>query len=148
MTKTRLSAVTWSLSTAAVGMLLGGCSASVSVGKSEPKMSADKLATMVAEKLAATTGQPKPDITCPEDLVGKVGTTTRCTLTADDGSTLGVTVTVSSVDNDQINFDFKADDKASPAANRRLSVANPPPPASEDRSRVITGKAGKSRFLR
>ncbi|GHJ35991.1 hypothetical protein Sm713_16000 [Streptomyces sp. TS71-3] len=80
-------------------------------------MSADKLATTVAEKLAASTGQPKPHITCPEDLVGKVGTTTRCKLTADDGSTLGVSVNVSSVDGDQIKFDFKADDTASPPAN-------------------------------
>lgn len=87
------------------------------MGKSDPELSTGKLATTLAEKLAATTGQPKPDITCPENLVGKIGTTTRCTLTASDGSTLGVTVTVTSVDDDQINFDFKADDEASPGAN-------------------------------
>ena len=73
--------------------------------------------TMSTFMANAQTGQPKPDITCPEDLAGKVGTTTRCTLKADDGSTLGVTVTVSSVDGHKINFDIKADDKASPAAN-------------------------------
>ncbi|AGP58039.1 DUF4333 domain-containing protein [Streptomyces rapamycinicus] len=117
MTTARLSAATSILSAVAVGALLVGCSASVSVEKSKPKLSADKLATIVAEKLAATTGRPKPDIACPEDLVGKVGNTTRCRLTADDGSTLGVSVTVSSVDGDQINFDVKADDTASPAAN-------------------------------
>lgn len=115
--KPRLFSGTCILLTAAAGVLLVGCSASVHVGSSTPKMSADKLATTVAEKLAATTGQPKPDISCPEDLAGKVGTTTRCKLTADDGSTLGVTVTVTSVDGDQINFDIKADDTASPAAN-------------------------------
>jgi hypothetical protein len=109
--------MTWSLPTVAVGVLLVGCSASVDVDGSEPKLSADKLATTVAEELAATTGRPKPDITCPEDLVGKVGSTTRCTLTADDGSTLGVSVTVSSVDGDQIDFDIEADETASPAAN-------------------------------
>ncbi|MEW2402693.1 DUF4333 domain-containing protein [Streptomyces sp. NPDC046862] len=117
MPTARLSAATWSISAAVVGTLLVGCSASVNVEKSEPKLSADKLATTVAEKLAATTGQPKPDISCPEDLTGKVGTTTRCTLTASDGSTLGVTVTVSSVEGGKINFDIKADDTASPAAN-------------------------------
>jgi hypothetical protein len=117
MTIARLSAARWGLSAVASGVLLAGCSTSVSVGNSEPKLSADKLATTVAEKLATTTGQPKPDITCPEDLAGKVGTTTRCTLTADDGSTLGVSVTVTSVDGGQINFDIKADDTASPAAN-------------------------------
>ncbi|WP_030351591.1 DUF4333 domain-containing protein [Streptomyces scopuliridis] len=117
MTTTRLSAAPSILSAIAAGVLLAGCSASVDVGTSTPKLSADKLATTVAEKLAATTGQPKPDITCPEALAGKVGTTTRCTLTADDGSTLGVTVKVSSVEGDEINFDIKADETASPAPN-------------------------------
>ncbi|WP_244189314.1 DUF4333 domain-containing protein [Streptomyces incarnatus] len=105
------------LSAVAAGTLLTGCSGSVSVGKSEPKVSAGKLATTVSERLAAQTGRPKPHITCPEDLAGKVGSSTRCKLTADDGSTLGVTVTVTSVQGSQINFDIKADDKASPAPN-------------------------------
>ncbi|MER6721150.1 DUF4333 domain-containing protein [Streptomyces halstedii] len=103
------------LAAIATGVLLAGCSASVSVGKSEPKLSADELATTVAGKLADTTGRPTPDITCPEDLRGKVGTATRCTLTADDGSTLGVSVTVTSVEGNTINFDIKADDAASPS---------------------------------
>lgn len=113
----RLTTAAWSLSAVAAGVLLVGCSASVSAGTSEPRLSADKLATSLADKLATTTGQPKPDITCPEDLVGKVGKTTRCTLTANDGSTLGVTVTVTSVDGDQIQYDFEADKSASPAPN-------------------------------
>ncbi|MFD7220942.1 DUF4333 domain-containing protein [Streptomyces sp. NPDC059892] len=117
MPATRLSAATSILSAAAASALLVGCSASVDVGTTTPKMSTEKLATTVAEKLAATTGRPKPNITCPEDLAGKVGTTTRCTLTADDGSTLGVTVKVTSVEGDQINFDIKADETASPAPN-------------------------------
>ncbi|MFJ4841742.1 DUF4333 domain-containing protein [Streptomyces sp. NPDC088746] len=117
MVITRSAAATWSLSALAAGLLLVGCSASVDVGSSEPKMSADKLADTVAEKLASTMNQPKPDVTCPEDLVGKTGTTTRCTLTADDGSTLGVSVTVTSVDGDRIDFGIKADETASPAPN-------------------------------
>ncbi|OSZ62193.1 hypothetical protein OQI_01120 [Streptomyces pharetrae CZA14] len=117
MTPTRRFPAAWSLVTLGVGALLAGCSVSAGSGDSEPKLSSDKLADTVAQKLADTTGRPKPDVTCPEDLTGKVGTTTRCTLTADDGSSLGVTVTVSSVDGDRINFDIKADETASPAAN-------------------------------
>ncbi|MFE2990677.1 DUF4333 domain-containing protein [Streptomyces sp. NPDC059262] len=117
MIKSRLSAATWALSAVAAGALLVGCSGSVSVGKSDPKLSKGKLADTVAEKLAATTGQPKPDVTCPEDLVGKVGNTGRCTLTANDGSTLGVTVKVSSVNGNNVNFDIKADETPSPAAS-------------------------------
>ncbi|MDF3300952.1 DUF4333 domain-containing protein [Streptomyces tropicalis] len=102
------------LALAAGSTLLLGCSASVEVKKSTPpKLSAGKLSTTLSEKLAAATGQPRPHVSCPEDLVGKVGTTSRCTLTADDGSTLGVTVKVTSVRGDRINYDFKADDKAS-----------------------------------
>ncbi|MFC8228689.1 DUF4333 domain-containing protein [Streptomyces sp. NPDC057287] len=115
MAISRSTAVKWSLTAVTAGALLAGCSASVNVGTSEPKLSAEKLATTVSEKLARTTGRPKPDISCPEDLAGRVGTKTRCKLTADDGSTLGVTVTVSSVEGEQINFDIKADETASPA---------------------------------
>ncbi|MER7494201.1 DUF4333 domain-containing protein [Streptomyces pharetrae] len=117
MTTAGLRTAAWSLTCLTAGALLVGCSASAGSGDAEPKLSSDKLADTVAQKLADTTGRPKPDVTCPEDLTGKVGTTTRCTLTADDGSSLGVTVTVSSVDGDRINFDIKADETASPAAN-------------------------------
>jgi hypothetical protein len=117
MASPRLSVASSVLTTVAVSVALSGCSASVDVDKPTPKMSAEKLAGLLSEKLAATTGQPKPDITCPEDLAAKVGTTTRCKLTGKDGSTLGVNVKVTSVDGDQINFDFQADEKASPAPN-------------------------------
>jgi hypothetical protein len=118
MFKARITTAVSALGATAASMMLLGCSASVEVNKSTPpKLSAEKLSSTLSQKLAAATGQTKPHITCPEDLVGKVGTTTRCTLTADDGSTLGVTVKVTSVSGDQIHYDFKADDKASPAAN-------------------------------
>ncbi|MGY1580985.1 DUF4333 domain-containing protein [Streptomyces sp. MN13] len=119
MVTARLRTAACSFTTLAAGVLLVGCSVSVGgTGDSAPKLSSDKLADTVARKLAETTGQPKPDVTCPEDLTGKVGTTTRCTLTAGDGSTLGVTVTVSSVEGDRIDFDIKADETASPAVSR------------------------------
>lgn len=100
------------LATTAACVLLAGCSGSFHVG-STPKLPANELSGTVAEKLAATTGQPEPDVTCPEDLAGKVGTTTRCTLTASDGMTAGVSIKVTSVEGSQINFDIKVDDKPS-----------------------------------
>ncbi|MFR9676215.1 DUF4333 domain-containing protein [Streptomyces sp. TR06-5] len=92
--------------TAAAGLLLVGCSTT-------PKLPKDQLGDTVAQKLAASTGQPEPDVSCPEDLVGEVGTSTRCTLTAQDGSTLGVNVEVTSVEGTNIKFDIQADDKVS-----------------------------------
>ncbi|MCF3132255.1 DUF4333 domain-containing protein [Streptomyces olivochromogenes] len=117
MAKVRLSAAAWGLSAIAVGTLIVGCSVSVNTGHAKPKLLKDKLGDTVATRLAATTGQPKPDVTCPEDLVGEVGNTTRCTLTTGDGSSLGVTVTVTSVDGDDVNFHIKADETPTPAAN-------------------------------
>lgn len=123
MVMSRLSGATWVLSAGFAGMLLVGCSASVSVEKSTGdeestvKMSSGKLADLVAEELADSTGQAKPDISCPEDVEGEVGNATRCTLTGDDGSTLGVSVTVSDVDGSQMYFDIQADETASPAPN-------------------------------
>ena len=115
MVISRKNPVLWGAAALAVGALLSGCSVTVVKGKA--KLSADKLGAEVAKQLAATTGQPEPKVSCPEDLAGEVGTTTRCTLTADDGSTLGVTVKVTSVKDDKIHFDIKADDKATPAPN-------------------------------
>ena len=117
MTKAPLSAAAWGLSAIAAGVLLAGCSFSAGAGDSDPKLAKDKLAAEVSEKLAAQTGRAKPDVTCPEDLAGKVGTTTRCMLTADDNSTLGVAVKVTSVEGETVNFDMKADEKASPGGN-------------------------------
>ncbi|WP_369173132.1 DUF4333 domain-containing protein [Streptomyces sp. R28] len=106
MPKSSSSLASWSLAAAAAAALLVGCSA-------EAKLPKEEVADAVAEKLAAQTGQPKPDVTCPEDLVGKVGTSLRCKLTASDGTSIGVTTKVTSVDGSTINYDIKVDEKAS-----------------------------------
>ncbi|MFE1318396.1 DUF4333 domain-containing protein [Kitasatospora phosalacinea] len=79
-----------------------------------PKVSADKVGKLAAQRLAQVTKQPEPDVVCPDDLLGKVGTVMRCQLTADDGSTLGVTITVTSVSGKNVNFDIKADERGTP----------------------------------
>ncbi|MFB7945510.1 DUF4333 domain-containing protein [Kitasatospora phosalacinea] len=101
--------------------LLAGCTAEVHVGTTTPtgdaalpKVSADKVGKLAAQRLAQVTKQPEPDVVCPDDLLGKVGTVMRCQLTADDGSTLGVTVTVTSVSGTNVNFDIKADEHGTP----------------------------------
>ncbi|GHG90111.1 DUF4333 domain-containing protein [Streptomyces lanatus] len=106
MPKSPASLAARGLAAAAAAALLVGCT-------SEAKLPKDEVADTVAEKLAAQTGQPKPDVTCPEDLVGKVGTSLRCKLTASDGTSLGVTVKVTSVDGNKISYDIKADETTS-----------------------------------
>lgn len=100
------------LAATATAALLVGCSAEVTLG-TEAELPKDEVADSVAEKLAAVTGQPEPDVTCPEDLAGKVGTTMRCVLTASDGTSLGVTVEVTSVDGETIKYDIQADETVS-----------------------------------
>jgi hypothetical protein len=113
-TPRRSARVLPALTAVAACALLAGCSVEASVG-STPKMSKEKVADKIATQLAAQTGQPKPDVVCPEDLEGKVGTTGRCTLTAKDGSSVGVSVKVTAVEGKTMKFDIKVDDKVSPA---------------------------------
>jgi hypothetical protein len=72
-------------------------------------LSADDVAKSAEDALEQKIGQ-RPDITCPDDVEAKVGTETRCTLTADglDG-TYGVTVKIKSVEGTTANFDVQVD---------------------------------------
>ncbi|MDX6648377.1 MAG: hypothetical protein QOJ97_328 [Solirubrobacteraceae bacterium] len=61
------------------------------------------------EQLTATVGQTPKSIGCPGDMKAKVGETMRCTLTADDGTKLGVTITVKKVDGDKATYEVAVD---------------------------------------
>jgi hypothetical protein len=91
---------------AAVPFLLAGLAA---CGSST--LSADEVANKSEDALEEQIGL-RPEITCPEDLEAKVGAETRCTLTGgDDPTKYGVTVTVTSVDGDNAQFDVEVDDQ-------------------------------------
>jgi hypothetical protein len=51
-------------------------------------------------------------VSCPDNLKGVVGATLRCQL-SDGGKNYGVTVTVTSVDGNDVEFDIKRDDQPS-----------------------------------
>ena len=63
----------------------------------------------VSDQLTATVGQKPKSIACPGDLAATVGTTMRCSLTADDDTSLGLTVTVTSVQDSNVKFDIAVD---------------------------------------
>jgi uncharacterized protein DUF4333 len=77
----------------------------------------------ISDQLAQQSGRTPDSVTCPNDLKGDPGATLRCQL-SDQGSTYGVTVTVSSVDNDDVKYGFKVDDQP-----EQGSSAAPTPPA-------------------
>lgn len=70
----------------------------------------DDVVKSISDQLAQESGRAPDSVTCPNDLKGDVGATLRCQLT-DQGSTYGVTVTVSSVDNDDVKYGFKVDEQ-------------------------------------
>jgi len=75
-------------------------------------ISADSLEEQLADALEEEVGQRPDSIDCPEDLEGEVGATQRCTLTA-GADELGVEVTVTAVDGDDVDFDYVVDETAS-----------------------------------
>lgn len=93
----------------AVSLLLTtGCSFEFSIGGPDA-VDAEQVAERSSEMLAEQVGQTPDDLTCAEDLPAEVGAEIRCELTA-DGQTLGVTVTTTSVDGDDVQWDVKVDD--------------------------------------
>lgn len=78
-------------------LALAGCTMSLSVD-------ADDVETQAADALAPQLGYT-PDISCPDDLKGEVGATLVCELTDDQGTTHDATITVTSVDGTDVNFD-------------------------------------------
>ena len=68
---------------------------------------ADDVADAAADALETELGF-RPEVRCPDDLPADVGAETRCTATV-DGQTYGATVTVTSVDGDEAQFDVRVD---------------------------------------
>ena len=89
--------------TFAVVALLGACSSTPTLSKSE-------VETQAAAALTAQVGQQSPPITCPSDLEAKVGATMVCS-TQLDSATYDVTVTITAVEGTNASFDVKVADK-------------------------------------
>ncbi|MDF3336130.1 DUF4333 domain-containing protein [Mycolicibacterium septicum] len=94
------------------GVVLTGCGGGGSTG-TQPTVAKTKLQALAKEKLEAAAKRKAKSVTCEDGIVGKVGATQRCVLTAKDGTKYGVTATVKTVESDNVNIDFKVDDKPS-----------------------------------
>lgn len=69
----------------------------------------------VRQLLEEQIGQPVTSVTCDDDLAGEVDAQVRCTLEASDGSTIGLTVTASDVDGNDVKYEVVVDDEQQPA---------------------------------
>ena len=58
----------------------------------EKVIDTDDLEGQIAAELEAQTGVVPSSVDCPPDVPAGKGNTFRCTVTADDGSSLGITV--------------------------------------------------------
>ena len=86
----------------AAGLLIAGCGAD--------RVPAGTVAVEAADVLAERTGV-RSAISCPEELQAEPGAELRCVLTPEgEASRYGVTVTVTSVDGDQVGVDVEVDD--------------------------------------
>ena len=72
---------------------------------------ADEIERQAEESLGEKYGT-RPDITCPDDLAGKAGETTRCVLGVEgDDTRYGMTVEVTEMDGSQYNLSFSVDEQ-------------------------------------
>lgn len=94
-------------------LLLSACSAEVSVGG--PSLAADEVERQASVALAEGEGIPlseMPPMECPSDLPGEVGASIVCVLGDPAvGNTYDVTITVDTVEGDDIGFDVKVADE-------------------------------------
>ncbi len=70
----------------------------------------NQVASIISDKLTEQAGSKPDSVTCPDNLKGTVGATLRCELT-DGAKKYGVSVAVTSVDGDDVNFDIKRDEQ-------------------------------------
>ena len=92
---------------ASVLLLSVGCSFDFSIG--DVAVAGDEVARQASAVLEQQVGYAPDDITCPEDLPAEVGSSIRCELST-EGQTYGVTVTTTSVEGTDVEFDIVVDD--------------------------------------
>jgi hypothetical protein len=88
-------------------VLITGCSFSTGSGS----VDRHKVEKEVSDQLTKTVGQRPKAITCPGDLKAVEGTKMRCQLEASNGSKIGLTLTVTTVKDDDVKFDIQVDQK-------------------------------------
>lgn len=88
-------------------LALVGCSAQAGIS-SEVQVSSGKLAGSVKQWLVDH-GYEAKSVSCAGNLSGKIGATQKCTMTAPDSSTRGVTATVTKVEGVSIDYDIRID---------------------------------------
>ena len=85
-------------------LALAGCSI-----LGEQSVPAEDLEKGVADLLEEQVGEPVASVDCDNDLAAEVGSEVRCVLEAEDGSTIGLTITAESIDGGDVNYQVEVD---------------------------------------
>lgn len=70
----------------------------------DASVSAGDVESQIKTQIGKLGTAPIKDVSCPEDLVAKVGKSEKCTLTYASGNKLEITATVDKVTDDKANF--------------------------------------------
>lgn len=93
----------------ALTMLLAtGCSFDFSIG--DTAVDSEEVTAQASSVVEEQVGHAPEDLTCPENLPAEVDSSIRCELT-DGGQTYGVTVTTTSVEGSDVEFDVQVDEQ-------------------------------------
>ncbi|MFF1531131.1 DUF4333 domain-containing protein [Cellulomonas sp. NPDC058312] len=95
----------WGAAAALLVLSVGACSVSVGSAAVAP----DDLEQQVGARLAEQVGQEPDAVDCPDALEAKEGAEVRCVLTS-GGSSIGLTVTATAVDGDDVSLGIQVDD--------------------------------------
>jgi hypothetical protein len=70
------------------------------------KIDRSQIASEISTKLTDAAGNKPDSVTCPDNLLAKVGAQLNCTMVATNQDTYNVNVTVTSVNGTAVNFDM------------------------------------------
>ncbi len=89
-----------------IAAALGGCGGDDD--SSGGGLSRDALESDISQRLAQATGGTEPSVACPSDLPASKGSTIRCRVQV-EGTSYGVTVTVTGTEGGSAQYDLQVD---------------------------------------
>lgn len=83
-------------------LALGGCG--------RDAVPAQQIEQEIHKLVLRADGRPAADVSCPEPLPTRSGSSIRCMVRLDNGQVYGVTVKLRSVEGDRTNYDIEVDE--------------------------------------
>jgi hypothetical protein len=124
--------------------LVSGCDANVGTDGT-PAVGRDALQTDIAARLAKAGEQPQ-SVTCQDNLIGKVGKTTRCEVVMSPTNSFEPVITVTGVDGSAINYEMSpavSKEQLELAVSRLVTNAGGLPVGSVACESGLEGEVGK-----